>query len=245
MSHKNRSVSTSEKAASALEKVRSALKTHQSAGELRGLGQVLTKRIGEIDARLRELAPPINVGDGGKVYMQALNEGTPNDLAALDTEREELQAERKQLQQLGKQTKTRRQVAEVQEARDQVPDLEAATQKAEEALAAYHSALEAVQRRKDIIGQNISLGHRIGETPPHISAETAIRIARLISLDAPRGADQARVRVLRQLNINPTQPLLRAAAQKPGETVDVPADSGDAPPPLQVPPAGVERTTGW
>jgi len=224
MTHKKRTEAPTDRAARTLREVREALKQNHTVSEYRGLGQQLQKRIGEIDNRLRDTQPPTNPGTGGAAYLQALNDGSPDDLAALDDERQVLEAERRQLSALGKQLKQLRDAQQVREAHDQVAELETAAAAAEQALATFVAAQSTVERRQNRIGDAIRLAGRTGETPPEVPAELAVRVARLIQRDG-RQQNAARIRVFRQLGVEATSTLLRQAAEAPGEPVGPATDT--------------------
>lgn len=224
MSHKQRTETPTARAERTLKSVRSALKQQHTVAEYRGLGQQLRKRIGEIDSRLRDLKAPTNPGTGGRAYLDALNQGGPDDLQAIAEERQLLEAERRQLSELGKSIKAERDRAQVREAHAQVAELEAAAAAAEHALATYKASLSTVERRQNKIADALRLAGRTGEKPPDVPAELAVRVARLIRRDG-RQQNATRIQVFKQLGVEVTSALVRQAGEAPGEPVAPASDA--------------------
>lgn len=218
MSHQRKSPPITEKGQHTLDEIRAALKSNKTAGELRGLGGIIRHRLGEIDARLRELKAPTNPGTGGRAYLEALASGSPADLQALSDERELLEAERKQLSTAGKQIADARKRAEVRESFQHVGDLDGLCDQAEQALAAYQEAVRALSAKKSRIAQSRNLGDRLGEPVPEAAPELAVRCARLLVSDA-RGENSNRVRALRDLGVVPSRHLVAEAGKAPGESI--------------------------
>jgi hypothetical protein len=148
----------------------------------------LAKRRKEIDARLAETEPPGALGGGGADRQRVLTEGSPDDVIAMDAEREQLRAELKQIEYQELRLRERLKEAEAEEARKSLPGrikgLPDVLDRYEEARA----AMQAAERElNDAVSEVGSARQLIGEDAPAVDENTVERIAEARGLKEPEG----------------------------------------------------------
>jgi hypothetical protein len=193
-------------------------KTPSPVAEIEQAKAQLAKRRREIEQRLAETEPPGALGGGGADRQRVLTEGTPDDVIAMDQEREQLKAESKQLDFQEQKLRERLKEAEAEEARKSLPASIKALPGVLDQYEQAKAAMQAAERELNDTVQAVSSARKlVGDDAPAVSDGVVERIAEARGLEEPEGKlthSSARAWLYRQLT-GQLSPRLREEPSTP------------------------------